>query len=162
MATTISMLAEHICSEEKAARAYRYLQSWCGLNGFPGSEAFFMAESSDEIVHMNQFQAYVDDRWTSTTPPPIESQLSMTSSPKSLLECFSSALALEKTVLAQLNSITVKATVEGDGDAIRFLTAFQEVGVESIRQLTTYTQQLTLANGDACALLLFDNEIGET
>jgi ferritin len=156
------MLAEHICSEEKAARAYRYLQSWCGLNGFPGSEAFFMAESSDEIVHMNQFQAYVDDRWTSTTPPPIESQLSMTSSPKSLLECFSSALALEKTVLAQLNSITVKATVEGDGDAIRFLTAFQEVGVESIRQLTTYTQQLTLANGDACALLLFDNEIGET
>jgi hypothetical protein len=41
-------------------------------------------------------------------------------------------------------------------------TAFQEVGIESIRQLTTYTQQSTRANGDACALLLFDNEIGET
>lgn len=162
MATTMTMLADHICSEEKAARAYRYLQSWCGLNGFPGSEAFFMAESADETIHMNQFQAYIDDRWASTTPPPIESQPAMTSPPKSLLECFSSALTLEKTVLAELNAITVQACKDGDGDAIRFLTAFQEVGIESIRQLTTYTQQLTLANGDACALLLFDNEIGET
>ncbi len=161
MASTIEMLAEHIASEELASRTYRYFQSWCGLNGWPGSEAYFMAESADELKHMQGFQSYVDDIFPPGSPPPIGKQAEIDAPPLRLIDCFSAALELEKKVMRELNAIGAQAVKEGDFDTLRFLQPYTQIGVESIRELTTFVQQLRLAGSDAAALLAFDHEIGE-
>jgi ferritin len=161
MPNVVQMLADHIASEEKASRTYRYFQSWCGLNGWPGTEAYFMAESKDELTHMEAFQAYVDDVWPSLKPPAVDSQDAIAIPIVNLVDCFTAALQLEKDVLGQLNAIGSQAVTEGNFDVLRFLQRFTEIGVNSIRELTTYVQQLKLAGSDAAALLGFDSEIGE-
>lgn len=161
MATSLQMLADHIASEEMASRTYRYFQSWCGLNGWPGSEAYFEAESKDELTHMQGFQSYVDDTAPTLKPFPIGAQAEITTPISSLVDCFTLALDLEKSVLGQLNAIGTQAIAEGNLDVLRFLQPYTQIGIESIRELTTYVQQLKLAGTNAAALLVFDHEIGE-
>lgn len=159
--SAVDMLAEHIASEELASRAYRYFQSWCGVNGWPGCEKFFTGESAEELKHMAAFQAYVDDRWPGTTPPPVEDQAPINFEIESIIQCFTHALELEKDVLDQINKIAQQAMAEADFDTLRFLQPYTEIGVNSIRELTAFTQQLTRAIDDVAALHLFDSEIGE-
>ena len=156
---TIDLLSEHIASEELASRTYRFFKSWCGLNGWPGCEAYFLAESKDELEHMFAFQDYVDDRYPLLAPPPIGGQPEIVLPPTSLLQCFTSALALERKVLEQINAIGRSAIDEADYDTIRFIQPFTKIGIESIRELTTFTQQLQIAGDSASALLQFDDEI---
>lgn len=157
--TTRELLARHIASEEKASRTYRYFQSWCALNGFPGSEKWFRNESKDELRHMRAFQEYVNDVWEGIDPPPVQGQSEISEIPGNLLSCFQAALNLEKFVLGQLNDISEKADEEGDADAERFLQEFTKIGIESIRELTTFVQQLELADDDPSALLVFDSNL---
>lgn len=161
MPTVLQMLADHIASEEKASRTYRYFQSWCGLNGWPGTESYFEAESKDELTHMQAFQSYVDDTWPNLKPPPLDSQDAIAIPVNGLVDCFTAALQLEKDVLAQLNAIGSQAVAESNFDVLRFLQRFTDIGIQSIRELTTYVQQLKLAGSDPAALLGFDSEIGE-
>lgn len=161
MPTAIDMIGQHIAAEEYAARTYRYLQSWCGLNGYPGCEAYFAAESADELKHMAAFQAYWDDRADTVTPRDIDPQGTIEGGYSRLVDLFSDAMELEKDVLGQLNAIGAQAVAESNFDVLRFLQPFTEVGVASIRELTTFVQQLNRAGNDPAALLVFDSEIGE-
>jgi ferritin len=140
--TTVEMISQHVASEELAARTYRYLASWCGVNGYDGSEAYFLAESADESRHMSEWQSYTIDRWEDTTPPPIGEQGEIEHEIGRLCDCYEFALTLEKTVLDQINQIGQSAMVEGDIDVIRFLQPYTQVGIASIRELTSIVQQL--------------------
>ena len=140
--TTIERIASHVASEELAARTYRYLASWCGVNGYDGSEAFFLAESADELRHMVEWQAYATDRWEDTTPPPIGEQAGIDHEINRLCDCYEIALSLEKTVLDQINQIGKSAIAAGDLDVVRFVGPYTQVGISSIRELTSVVQQL--------------------
>ena len=140
--TTIEMVSQHVASEELAARTYRFLASWCGVNGYDGSEAFFLAESADETRHMVEWQAYTIDRWEDTTPPPIGEQPGIDHEITRLCDAYELALALEKSVLQQINQIGRSAMSEGDVDVLRFLGPYASVGISSIRDLTSVVQQL--------------------
>lgn len=159
MPSAIEMIAQHIASEEKASRVYRYFQSWCGLNGWPGSEEYFRLESKDELRHMRKFQEYADDTWRTSNPPPVDAQPMVNPSITSMLDCYQAALDLERDVLNQLDAIATQAITESNHDVLRFLQPFTEIGINSIRELTTYVQQLQRAGADPAALLVFDNEI---
>jgi len=140
--TAIDLIASHVASEELAARTYRYLASWCGVNGYDGSEAYFLAESADESRHMVEWQSYTVDRWEDTTPPPIGEQGEIEHEIGRLADCYDLALGLEKTVLTQINEIGQSAMSEGDWDVIRFVGPYTAVGIASIRELTSIVQQL--------------------
>lgn len=140
--TTVEMISQHVASEELAARTYRYLASWCGVNGYDGSEAYFLAESADETRHVVEWQSYTIDRWEDQTPPPIGKQGEIDHEITRLCDCYDLALGLEKTVLDQINQIGQSAMVEGDIDVIRFLQPYTQVGIASIRELTSIVQQL--------------------
>ena len=139
--TTIEMVSEHVASEELAARTYRFLAIWCGVNGYDGSEAYFLAEAADESRHMVEWQAYTVDRWEDT-PPPIGEQGEIDHEINRLSDCYELALGLEKAVLTQINQIGRSAMVEGDLDVIRFIGPYTSVGIASIRELTSIVQQL--------------------
>jgi ferritin len=154
--TTIEMVSEHVASEELAARTYRYLASWCGVNGYDGSEAYFLAESADETMHMVAWQSYTVDRWEDTTPPPIGEQREIDHEIVKLCDCYELALQLEKTVLNQINQIGRAAMGEGDIDVIRFLGPYTSVCIASIRELTSIVQQLDQL--DDSHVVLWDQE----
>jgi len=140
--TTVEMISEHVASEELAARTYRFLASWCGVNGYDGSEAYFLSEAADELRHMVEWQSYTVDRWQDTTPPPIGEQGEIDHEINRLSDCYELALGLEKAVLTQINQIGRSAMVEGDLDVIRFIGPYTSVGIASIRELTSIVQQL--------------------
>ena len=140
--TTIERIANHVASEELAARTYRFLASWCGVNGYDGSEAFFLAESADELRHLGEWQSYTIDRWEDQTPPPIGEQPGIDHDIGRLCDCYELALSLEKTVLVEINQIGTSAMREGDVDVVRFVQPYTQVGVASIRDLTSIIQQL--------------------
>lgn len=146
------MVSRHVASEELAARTYRYLASWCGVNGYDGSEAFFLAESADELKHLTEWQAYAVDRWEDTTPPPIGEQPGIDHEITRLCDCYELALSLEKTVLDQINQIGKSALSECDLDVIRFVQPYTQVGISSIRELTSVVQQLDQLDGSHIVL----------
>lgn len=154
--TTVEMISEHIASEELAARTYRYLASWCGVNGYDGSEAYFLAEAADEARHMGEWQSYTVDRWEDTTPPPIARQAENSHEIGRLCDCYELALRLEQTVLHEINHIGRSAMGEGDIDVIRFIGPYTQVGIASIRELTSIVQQLDQL--DDSHVVLWDQE----
>lgn len=157
--STIEQISQHVASEELAARTYRYLASWCGVNGYDGSEAYFLAESADETKHLNEWQAYAVDRWEDMTPPPIGTQDEIDHEITRLCDCYELALSLEKTVLNEINQIGKSAMNEGDLDVIRFVQPYTSVGVASIRELTSIVQQLDQL--DESHVVLWDQERAE-
>jgi len=154
--TTIEMVSQHVASEELAARTYRYLASWCGVNGYDGSESFFLAEAADETRHVVEWQSYTVDRWEDQTPPPIGSQAEISHEIATLCDCYDLALRLEKNVLDAINQIGRAAMQAGDLDVIRFLQPYTQVGISSIRELTSIVQQLDQL--DDSHVVLWDRE----
>lgn len=154
--TTIEMVSRHVASEELAARTYRFLASWCGVNGYDGSEAFFLAESADEARHVSEWQAYTIDRWEDQTPPPIGDQPGIDHEITRLCDAYELALSLEKSVLVEINQIGKSALEAGDLDVIRFVQPYTSVGISSIRELTSIVQQLDQL--DDSHVVLWDQE----
>lgn len=156
---SLDMLAAHIASEEFASRTYRHLQSWCLLNGYPGSRDYFLYESKHNLRHMFKFQKYVDKRWEGKVPAPVDLQPVIGTKISSLTQCFTIALDLEKTILKELNDIAEQGEADEDADVERFLEHFTKVGIKLIRKYTMILERLAFAGDNAAGILHVDDEV---
>lgn len=154
--SVLSQIANHSSLEEFASRSYRDLANWCDLNDWVGAASFFRKESKEELDHCLAFEEYACDRGETVKMKAQEA----IQQPDSLLASFSSALFLEKSVLGALQVINTTAVLQHDGDVVRFLQKYLEIGVKSIKELTVIVTWLTRAGNDVAALQSIDRSLG--
>lgn len=148
-----SILAEAVHAELFASHLYKHVANQLQRLGYFGAQKFFLSESQDELGHYQRHVDYVNDRGGVVALPGLADVPDAVGSLREALE-----LAYE-TELALQNDY---AQWFGQADVItqQHLLQFIEIQRKSVGEYGDLLARLDRVDGDACGVLLIDQELG--
>ena len=116
-----TLLNQQIRKEAQSSSIYLAMASWCDMNGFEGSAAYFFKQSDEERVHQLKFFKYVLDMGGTAISPDINN---IKTDYASFREVFEDALSQEISVTQSIKNIAARCHKEQDFVTMEFLNWF--------------------------------------
>lgn len=154
----LKLFNKQIRLEYESAFLYLSMSGWLAEKGYIGAANWMAVQYREEIIHAEGLIRYLDFRGEKFV-------ISEMSEPKqawdSLLNVFEEALAHEQLVTKNINGIVDKANDLKDHAAARFLDWYVLEQVEEEANAELNILKIERCEGDAGALIDFDNEMAE-
>lgn len=148
---------DQITLEIQAAVVYRQLAIEMDVQDLPGISGWFLAQSSEELVHAQKFTDHMTDRNAS---PKIGTITAPDVTINTVLEAFEAALAHEQKVSEAIRDLYRLAQQEGDIDSIPLLNWFINEQLEEEASVGEIIGRVQLIGSDGNGLLRLDAELG--
>lgn len=150
------MLNKQLNLELYAAYTYLAMAAYMDGKSLDGFSHWMKLQAEEELQHAQKIYNYLSDlgadiRYEALQAPPQDFE--------STLEVFETALAHEKKLAVELNSISVAASADKDNTTVGFLDWFLSEQVEEIASTGTICDKLALIGEDGQGILLLNNEL---
>lgn len=155
----LTLLNKQLNHELSNAMLYRQLSSIANMLGFLGCEKLMRSQYEGELDHFNLVCDYVTDRnagFTISNPANPE-----VSGIRDLMGICKAALTREQETTEMLEALKLQATEENDLVTETFLIPMLVEQREEENLFYNLIAQLKVAEGDRCALLLIDSQMGK-
>lgn len=148
------VLAEAVHAELFASHLYKHVANQLQRLGYFGAQKFFLSESQDELEHYQRHVDYVNDRGGVAAVPALADVVDTVASLRDALEL---AYDTELTLQGQY------AEWYGQVDVItqQHLLQFLEIQRKAVGEYGDLLARLDRVEGDACGVLLIDQEMGK-
>lgn len=148
------VLAEAVHAELFASHLYRHVANQLQRLGYFGAQRHFLSESQDELEHYQRHVDYINDRGGVAAVPALADAVDAVGSLRDALE-----LAYETELTLQENY----AQWYGQVDVVtqQHLLQFIEIQRKSVGEYGDLISRLDRVEGDACGVLLIDQELGQ-
>ncbi len=143
--TFTELLAQQVRHEFTASQQYIAIAVWFDSNDLPRLAAHFYAQSVEERNHAMMMVRYMLDRDWPVTIPGIDEVTGGFTTPT---EPIALALAQERTVTGQIETIFRAAREEGDVLGEQFMLWFLKEQVEEVSSMNTLLAIAERARGD--------------
>lgn len=154
---TEMILEEAIFQELSVSNVYKHVANQLQRIGFFGAAKYFLKESAEELNHYQKLAEYINDRGSVAHIPDIPSVVDKIATLRDALE-----LAYSKEVsLGQFYEKWYSNLMTSDVTTAQFLLQYLEIQRTSIGEYGDLISRLDRADGDASAVLLIDQELGE-
>ena len=149
-----TVLADAVHAELFASHLYKHVANQLQRLGYFGAQKFFLNESQDELGHYQRHVDYVNDRGGVVGLPALADVTDTVASLRDALE-----LAYDTELTLQENY----AQWYGQVDVItqQHLLQFIELQRKSVGEYGDLLARLDRVDGDACGVLLIDQEMGK-
>ena len=150
-----SMLGEAIAAELFASHLYQHLANQMQFVGYFGAQKFFLAEAAAEREHYQRLVEFVNQRGSWARVPAVPA---MTEDATTLEDALRAAYDTEVQLADDYSRWFEKCECP---IARQFLLSYLEEQRNSVGEFSDLISRLDRCAGDACALLIFDKELGE-
>lgn len=149
-----AILADAVHAELYASHLYKHVANQLQRMGYFGAQKFFLSESADELGHYQRHVDYINDRGGVAALPALADAVDPVGSLRDALE-----LAYDTELTLQTNY----AEWFGQVDVItqQHLLQFIEIQRKSVGEYGDLLARLDRIEGDACGVLLIDQEMGK-
>jgi len=129
-AKVVALLQEQVKMEAHASATYLAMSSWCEVNGFPKSAAFFLEHAEEERGHMLKIFHFLNDNGARAFSPEVKD---IPQEFKGLRDVYEKTFDHEIAVTDSINAIVKLARKEEDYASEHFLQWFVEEQLEEER-----------------------------
>jgi len=145
-----------INAELYSAYLYYAMSAWSAGNDMPGMTNWFKIQALEELVHVDKFFGYINDRGGrvklgAVEAPPVEWE--------SALAVFAASLEHEKKVTGLINNLVNLATEEKDRTTESFLQWFVTEQIEEEATQHDLVGKLKLIGDSGAGRYMFDKEL---
>lgn len=148
-----NILNDAVRAELFASHLYKHVANQLQRLGYFGAQKFFASESADELEHYQRHVDYINDRGSVAETPPLPRA-------SETIESLRDALQLAyDTELGLQNDYAIWYT-ESDVITQQHLLQFLEIQRKSVGEYGDLIARLDRVEGDACGVLLIDQEMG--
>jgi ferritin len=148
---------DQVTMELGSATAYLQMSAYFSYQNLDGMSRWMRAQAEEERAHADRFLDFILDRGARAV-------IGDTPAPRTdfdgALAAFTAALNQEEAVTAAIHDLYRLATELGDLASLPFLQTFITEQTEEEAMVSTIVERLKLADGQASALLILDNELG--
>ena len=149
------ILDDAVRAELYASHLYRHVANQLQRLGYFGAQKFFLRESQDELGHYQRHVDYVNDRGGVASTPPLPRAADDVASLRDALQlAYDTELALQNDYAQWFGLVDVITQ--------QHLLQFIEIQRKSVGEYGDLLARLDRVEGDACGVLLIDQEMGET
>ena len=148
-----AILADAVHAELFASHLYKHVANQLQRLGYFGAQKHFLSESTDELEHYQRHVDYVNDRGGVAAVPALPDVTDTVANLRDALE-----LAYDTELELQTNY----AQWYGKVDVItqQHLLQYLEIQRKAVGEYGDLLARLDLVEGDACGVLLIDQELG--
>lgn len=148
------MLADAVHAELYASNLYKHVANQLQRLGYFGAQKFFLSESADELGHYQRHVDYINDRGGVAAVPALPDVNDQVASLRDALElAYDTELALQDSYAAWFGQVDVITQ--------QHLLAYLEIQRKSVGEYGDLIARLDRVEGDACGVLLIDQELGK-
>lgn len=148
------VLAEAVHAELYASHLYRHIANQLQRLGYFGAQKFFLGESQDELGHYQRHVDYVNDRGGVVALPALADVADTVTDLRGALElAYETELALQGDYAQWYGQVDVITQ--------QHLLQFIEIQRKSVGEYGDLLARLDRVDGDACGVLLIDQEMGK-
>lgn len=148
------ILAEAVHAELYASHLYRHIANQLQRLGYFGAQKFFLGESQDELGHYQRHVDYVNDRGGVVALPALADVADTVADLRGALElAYETELALQGDYAQWYGQVDVITQ--------QHLLQFIEIQRKSVGEYGDLLARLDRVDGDACGVLLIDQEMGK-
>lgn len=148
------VLAEAVHAELYASHLYRHIANQLQRLGYFGAQKFFLGESQDELGHYQRHVDYVNDRGGVVALPALADVADTVADLRGALElAYETELALQGDYAQWYGQVDVITQ--------QHLLQFIEIQRKSVGEYGDLLARLDRVDGDACGVLLIDQEMGK-
>ena len=147
------VLSGAILAELSASSMYKHLANQCQRLGLFGAAKFFLHESEDELSHYQRLADFANERGSVAAIPSIPS-------PSATVKSLNDALQAAYDIEVDLGAKYEKWYGQVAPTTQQFLLQYLEIQRKSIGEYADLLSRVSLCNGDECAVLLIDQEMG--
>ena len=148
------VLAEAVHAELYASHLYRHVANQLQRLGYFGAQKFFLSEAGDELEHYQRHVDYINDRGSVATVPALADAIDSVGSLRDALElAYETEFDLQEQYAAWFSQVDVITQ--------QHLLQFIEIQRKSVGEYGDLLARLDRVEGDACGVLLIDQEMGK-
>lgn len=148
---------EQIDVELSSSLAYLQMSAYFADRNLNGMSSWMRAQADEERDHALRFLDFVLNRGNSVRLGAVEAPTADFDSAQAVFEA---ALEQEREVTKAIHELYRLATSEGDLGSVPFLQSFIEEQNEEEAMVETILERVSLAGGNAGAILILDSELG--
>jgi len=148
-----AILSDAVHAELFASHLYKHVANQLQRLGYFGAQKFFLSESADELTHYQRHVDYINDRGGVAGLPALADAVDPVGSLRDALQlAYDTEFALQSDY----------ATWYGQVDVLtqQHLLQFLEIQRKSVGEYGDLLARLERVEGDACGVLLIDQEMG--
>ncbi len=153
-----SMINDQINYELFSSYLYYAMAAYFEESDLPGFANWMQVQTREELLHVDKFFNYVNERDGRVTLKAIEAPKTSWESP---LEAFQEALEHERSVSARINELAKQALSEGDHATNFFLQWFINEQIEEEASARDIVQRLRRFGQDGHTLFMIDRELAQ-
>ena len=147
-------LNNRLADELYASYFYRSASNYCRMVGFEGGAKFFHEESEQELTHAKRLEDYITDWNCLPDLKNIQKPVTFTGLP----DIINQSYQLELNLYDAYNTDAL-AILDEESGLFTFLQEFMKIQDESVREYSTYVNQLEIIGSDKFALYYWDKEV---
>ena len=148
------ILAEAVHAELYASHLYRHVANQLQRLGYFGAQKFFLGEAADELEHYQRHVDYINDRGSVADVPALADAIDPVGSLRDALElAYETELDLQDLYAGWYAAVDVITQ--------QHLLQFIEIQRKSVGEYGDLLARLDRVEGDACGVLLIDQEMGK-
>lgn len=149
-----AILADAIHAELYASHLYKHIANQLQRLGYFGAQKFFLSESADELEHYQRHVDFINDRGSVAAVPALADVVDTVASLRDALElAYDTELGLQENYADWFGRVDVVTQ--------QHLWQFIEIQRKSVGEYGDLLARLELVDGDACGVLLIDQELGK-
>jgi len=150
-------LNDQINFELYSSYIYLSMAAWFESQDLPGHANWMKTQATEELMHVEKFYHYVNERDGRVTLSAIDSPPQEWKSP---LDAFQHAYEHEQEVSQRINKIVDVTLAESDHATNNFLTWFVNEQVEEEASVKDVISQLKMIGDDGHGLFMLDKDLG--
>jgi ferritin len=148
-----AILADAVHAELYASHLYKHVANQLQRLGYFGAQKFFLSESADELEHYQRHVNYINDRGGVAGLPALADAVDPVESLRDALElAYDTELALQSNYADWFGKVDVITQ--------QHLLQYLEIQRKSVGEYGDLIARLDRVEGDACGVLLIDQELG--
>lgn len=151
------ILSEAVQAELRVSHLYKHLSNQMRRVGYFGAGKHFANESAEELTHYQKLADYMNDRGSVAKLPELEAFEDSVAD----LEAAMSKAYGEEISLGDRYAKWYSTLITADPITAQFLLQFLEIQRLSSGEYADWLSRISLAKGDAAALLIIDKELGD-
>ena len=151
-----NLINEQITKEYFSSYLYLAMASYFGSKNLPGMSHWMKMQSKEEMLHVDKFYEYLNDRGCRVVLGAIEKPKNAY---RSIKDIFDFTLKHEQKVTASINALYKAAQTANDNATLMFLQWFVTEQVEEEKSVSDILARLGLIKEDPMGILMLDKEL---
>lgn len=152
------LIDEQIKHEGDSSRLYLAMSQWLEYSGYECSAKLFKKYADEELIHMNKFYQYLQDRNFLPSTPILDAQPIEFGGIKEIIKL---SYEHEIKVSMWLDNIAMTALSEKCLTTFNFMSWFILEQIEEEAKFKKMLDRLEMMDKDKAPMILFDQELGK-